>query len=125
MDSVQTPGGTEDIKFVALIPAHNEAESIATTLRALQAQTRIPDEIIVICDNCTDATAEIALDHRVTVWTTSGNRHKKAGALNYALERVLPQLEDDDAVLVQDADSFLDPEFVAVTAARLDGSASA
>src|SRR2546430_669325 len=43
-----------------------------------------------------------------------------AGALNYALERGLPQLEDDDAVLVQDADSFLDPDFVAVVAARLD-----
>jgi cellulose synthase/poly-beta-1,6-N-acetylglucosamine synthase-like glycosyltransferase len=54
------------------------------------------------------------------VWTTSGNAHKKAGALNYALERVLPRLADDDAVLVQDADSFLDPDFVAVTAARLD-----
>ena len=59
-----------------------------------------------------------------TVRTTSGNTHKKAGALNYALERVLPQLQDDDAVLVQDADSVLDPDFVAVAvavaAARLD-----
>jgi len=109
-----------DFKIVALLPAHNEAESIATTVSALRAQTRIPDAIIVICDNCTDATAEIASDHGATVWTTSGNTHKKAGALNYALERVLPQLEDDDAVLVQDADSFLDPDFVAVVAARLD-----
>ena len=47
-------------KIVALLPAHNEAESIGTTLRALAAQTRVPDRIIVICDNCTDATAEIA-----------------------------------------------------------------
>ena len=109
-----------DFKIVALLPAHNEAESIAATVCALRAQTRIPDEIIVICDNCTDATAEIASDHGATVWTTSGNTHKKAGALNFALERVLPQLEDDDAVLVQDADSFLDPDFVAVAAARLD-----
>ena len=62
------------------MPAHNEAESIAATVCALRAQTRIPDEIIVICDNCTDATAEIASDHGATVWTTSGNTHKKAGA---------------------------------------------
>ena len=109
-----------DFKIVALLPAHNEAESIAATVCALRAQTRIPDEIIVICDNCTDATAEIASDHGATVWITSGNTHKKAGALNYALERMLPQLQDDDAVLVQDADSFLDPDFVAVAAARLD-----
>jgi cellulose synthase/poly-beta-1,6-N-acetylglucosamine synthase-like glycosyltransferase len=121
MDSGQsrkTPSGPNEI--VALLPAHNEAESIATTLRALQAQTRVPDMIIVICDNCTDATAEIAREHGATVWTTSGNTHKKAGALNYALQRVLPDLADDDAVLVQDADSFLDPDFVAVTAAKLD-----
>jgi biofilm PGA synthesis N-glycosyltransferase PgaC len=103
-----------------LLPAHNEAESIATTVCALQAQTRIPDAIIVICDNCTDATAEIARNHGATVWTTSGNTHKKAGALNYALQRVLPQLVDADAVLVQDTDSSLDPDFVAVAAARLD-----
>lgn len=107
-------------KIVALLPAHNEAESIATSLRALAAQTRVPDQVIVICDNCTDATASIAREHGATVWATSGNTHKKAGALNYALARVLPDLDDHDAVLVQDADSFLDPDFVAVTAAKLD-----
>jgi cellulose synthase/poly-beta-1,6-N-acetylglucosamine synthase-like glycosyltransferase len=118
MDSGPAPGSQN--KIIALLPAHNEAESIAATLRALQAQTRVPDLVIVICDNCTDATAEIAREHGTTVWVTSGNTHKKAGALNYALRRVLPELDDDDAVLVQDADSFLDPDFVAVTAAKLD-----
>jgi LPXTG-site transpeptidase (sortase) family protein len=53
-------------KIVALLPAHNEAESIATTLRALAAQTRVPDQVIVICDNCTDATAGIAAAHGIT-----------------------------------------------------------
>jgi poly-beta-1,6-N-acetyl-D-glucosamine synthase len=83
-------------------------------------QTRAPDLVIVICDNCTDATAQIARAHGATVWNTSGNTRKKAGALNYALRRVLPGLDDDDAVLVQDADSYLDPDLVAVTAAKLD-----
>src|SRR5438105_117408 len=105
--------------IVALLPAHNEAESIGTTLRALAAQTRVPDVVIVVCDNCTDATAQIAREHGAAAWVTEGNTHKKAGALNYALRRLLPGLGDDDAILVQDADSFLDPEFVAVTAARL------
>ena len=119
MTGTPVPGGQRNT-IVALLPAHNEAESIATTLRALAAQTRVPDLVIVICDNCTDATARIAREHGATVWNTSGNTHKKAGALNYALRRVLPGLEDDDAILVQDADSFLDPDFVAVTAAKLD-----
>jgi cellulose synthase/poly-beta-1,6-N-acetylglucosamine synthase-like glycosyltransferase len=39
--------------------------------------------------------------------------HKKAGALNQALDRLLPQLEDEDAILVMDADSFLAPAFLA------------
>lgn len=107
-------------KIVALLPAHDEAESIGTTLRALAAQTRAPDTVIVICDNCSDATAEIAREHGALVWFTEGNTHKKAGALNYALQFVLPALGDNDAVLVQDADSFLDADFIAVTAAKLD-----
>jgi poly-beta-1,6-N-acetyl-D-glucosamine synthase len=121
-DAAAAPVG----RIVALLPAHNEAESIGATLRALAAQTRVPDQVIVICDNCTDATAEIAAGYGATVWATEGNRHKKAGALNFALRRILPGLDDHDAVLVQDADSFLDPEFVAVTARRLnDGYAAA
>jgi cellulose synthase/poly-beta-1,6-N-acetylglucosamine synthase-like glycosyltransferase len=115
MESTTAPAGT----IVALLPAHNEAESIGTTLRALAAQTRVPDVVIVVCDNCTDATARIAREHGAVTWVTEGNAHKKAGALNYALRRLLPGLGDDDAILVQDADSFLDPDFVAVTAARL------
>jgi cellulose synthase/poly-beta-1,6-N-acetylglucosamine synthase-like glycosyltransferase len=113
-------------KVVALVPAHNEAESIGATLRALAGQSRVPDVVIVICDNCTDATAEIAREHGAVVWATEGNGHKKAGALNYALRRLLPGLDDGDAVLVQDADSYLDPEFVAVTAGKLgEGYAAA
>jgi cellulose synthase/poly-beta-1,6-N-acetylglucosamine synthase-like glycosyltransferase len=73
--STPVPGGQRNT-IVALLPAHNEAESIATTLRALRAQTRAPDLIIVICDNCTDATAQIAREHGATVWNTSGNTHE-------------------------------------------------
>ena len=50
---------------------------------------------------------------------TEGNTHKKAGAINYALQRVLPGLADQDAVLVQDADTFLDPGFLAATTGKL------
>jgi cellulose synthase/poly-beta-1,6-N-acetylglucosamine synthase-like glycosyltransferase len=116
----QPAAGQRQPRVIALLPAHNEAESIAATLAALRDQTRVPDVVIVICDNCTDDTARIAAEHGATVWSTEGNSHKKAGALNFALERVLPGLDDQDAVLIQDADSFLDPDFVAVTAAKLD-----
>lgn len=99
---------------VALVPAHNEAGQIGSTLAALRAQSRVPDRVIVVADNCTDATVAIAAGVAgVEVFQTSGNRHKKAGALNQALALVLPQLADEDVVLVQDADSQLDGGFVA------------
>jgi cellulose synthase/poly-beta-1,6-N-acetylglucosamine synthase-like glycosyltransferase len=111
---------------VALIPAHNEEASIARTVASLREQTMRPGRIIVIADNCADATAALAQAGGAEVMTTQGNQHKKAGALNYALERVLPGLSGTDAVLVQDADSFLDPGFLAATSRRLaDGYGAA
>ena len=38
----------------------------------------------MIADNCTDATVEIAREHRVEVVETVDNTDKKAGALNQA-----------------------------------------
>ncbi|MBI1258789.1 MAG: glycosyltransferase [Chloroflexi bacterium] len=43
-----------------LIPARNEASVIANTLRTLRAQTYTPFEIILLDDQSTDGTAEIA-----------------------------------------------------------------
>ena len=106
-------------QIVVLIPAHNEEESIQQTLTALHAQTVPADRIIVIADNCTDQTAELARAAGADVMVTEGNTHKKAGAINYALRRVLPGLTDQDAVLVQDADTFLDPGFLAATTRKL------
>lgn len=94
--------------ITCLIPAHNEELLIAEAIRGLQTQTRVPDKIVVVCDNCTDATEEIARGLGVAVFTTSGNTDKKAGALNAALASLNP----DGLVLVQDADSILHQDFV-------------
>lgn len=98
-------------RLVALIPAHNEQDRIADAIQGLWRQTRRPDLIVVVADNCTDATAEIAVAHGAQVFATQGNTHKKAGALNQAIAWVLPHLEDRDLLLVQDADTVLDPSF--------------
>lgn len=101
-------------RVTALIPAHNEQDTIADALWALKQQTRQPDRVIVVLDNCTDNTRERMWAFErgwiAEAFYTSGNRDKKAGALNQALSVVDPQ--DDDLILVQDADSFLDAEFV-------------
>lgn len=99
-------------RVVVLIPAHNESEGITETVTALSRQTRLPDEILVVSDNSTDSTVELAERAGAHVTETVGNGHKKAGALNQALATVLPRLREDDFVLVQDADSVLDPGFI-------------
>jgi cellulose synthase/poly-beta-1,6-N-acetylglucosamine synthase-like glycosyltransferase len=43
-----------------LVPAHNEAAGIAATIAAARAQLRSEDRLVVIADNCDDATAAIA-----------------------------------------------------------------
>lgn len=98
-------------RLAVLIPAHNEQERISSAIQGLWDQTRPPDLIIVVADNCTDDTAAIAVEHGAQVFHTEGNRHKKAGALNQAIAWVLPHLDDRDLLLVQDADTVLDPWF--------------
>lgn len=99
-------------RVVVLIPAHNESDGITETVTALSHQTRLPDEIIVVSDNSSDDTIGLAERAGADVTETVGNEDKKAGALNQALSAVLPRLQDDDFVLVQDADSVLDPGFI-------------
>ncbi len=102
-------------RVIAIIPAHNEAETVHLSLVALSAQSRVPDEVFVVADNCTDATAARARAYGAKVVVTEGNTDKKAGALNQLLADLLGPLGplgENDVVLVQDADSFLDPGFV-------------
>lgn len=107
-------------QVVALIPAHDEAGTIAEAIAGLQAQDTAAARVIVVADNCSDDTAQVAREHGTEVFETVGNTAKKAGALNQALASLLPSLPDDAAVLVQDADSCLDPGFVSAAVRHLN-----
>jgi cellulose synthase/poly-beta-1,6-N-acetylglucosamine synthase-like glycosyltransferase len=104
---------------VAVIPAHDEVASIGEAVGHLYRQEEPPDLVVVCADNCTDRTADVATAAGAYVYETVGNVHKKAGALNQALDRLLPVLRDDDAILVMDADSYLAPTFVAEAKRKL------
>ena len=99
-------------RVTVLIPAHNEVGCIVDALYSVWTQSRLPDQVVVVADNCSDGTAAVARIWEAEVYETTGNTHKKAGALNQALGDILPDLRDEDAVLVMDADSFLDEKFV-------------
>lgn len=111
--------------MLVLVPAHNEAERLPAALRSLWAQTLVPAWIVVVSDNCADATEAVARSYGAYVFRTAANVAKKAGALNQAVARLLPELRDDDRVLVMDADSALDPSFMAEASKHIAAGFSA
>jgi len=118
-------------QILVVIPAHNEERDLEHCIETILSQTRVPDRIAVVLDNCTDGTEDVArrtacglhLDPRLPeleIYTTEDNTGKKAGALNQVLlGRLLPELDDEDMVLVLDADGWLLPEFLETGAAKL------
>ena len=108
------------ITLTVLIPAHNEEMRIGATLRSLHSQSHPPRRIVVVADNCTDRTVAIARDAGVEVFETIGNQHKKAGGLNQALTRLLPAQGDNDLVMIMDADTVLEPGFLAEAMRRAE-----
>lgn len=107
------------VTITVLIPAHNEESCISETLDSLLSQSLPPARVVVVADNCSDATVRLAREAGVDVFETVDNRHKKAGGLNQALARVLPGQGDNDCVMVMDADTQLDPGFLESAARRL------
>lgn len=107
------------VTVTVLIPAHNEEDRIVATLASLQEQTSPPDRVVVVADNCTDATEELARAAGVEVFPTVGNTHKKAGGLNQALAQLLPGMGENDTVMVMDADTVIGSEYLATAKRRM------
>ncbi|MHA7189326.1 glycosyltransferase family 2 protein [Arthrobacter sp. MDT2-16] len=107
-----------EVTVTVLIPAHNEEASLPQTIASLKSQSHRPERIIVVADNCTDATVRLAREAGVEVIESVGNTKKKAGALNQALRWVLPEQGDNDVVMIMDADTQLDDGFLANAVVR-------
>lgn len=105
----ERPGCAQPLRIVTLIPAHNEAASIAGTIEALLAQHRVPDQIVVIPNGCTDDTAEIARRYAVSVLELPKLENKKSEALNTGWQKFALTA---DVVICLDADTILPPNAV-------------
>jgi glycosyltransferase involved in cell wall biosynthesis len=97
-----------------IMPAHNEAAVIARSLAAL-TEGGAPDfEIIVVCNGCSDATAEIARGFAPAVTVIETDVPSKTNALN---------LGDDAATsfprIYMDADVLMSADSVRALAAEL------
>ncbi len=114
-------------RFDVIVPAHNEHLLIE---RAVASLLKIdwPREhfrVVVVADNCTDATASLA---RAAGATVLERRHDSLRGKGYALEYAFRKSHDfgfADAVVVIDADSDVSPNLLAVCAARIASGAHA
>ena len=108
------------LRLTVLVPAHNEGLTLEATLGSLWGQTRPPDKVVVVADNCTDDTACVARRHGAGVFTTVDNNDKKAGGLNQAMTEMFDGIDARDVTMVMDADSTIVPGFLQTAMERLE-----
>ncbi|MEM7794480.1 MAG: glycosyltransferase family 2 protein [Cyanobacteria bacterium P01_C01_bin.118] len=94
-----------------LMPAHNEAAVIQATLSTLTSQLKVDDRLVVVADNCTDATAEIARQAGATVLERQNDQERGKG---YALDFGIRHLSQDapDVLIMVDADCQVKPDAI-------------
>jgi len=121
------PSSSRQLIFDVIVPAHNEAAGIAGTIANL-LQLDWPAErfrVVVIADNCTDATAEIARECGATVITRFDAARRGKG---YALAHAFDWSRADgrsQAVAVVDADSHTSANLLESFAGRIERGACA
>lgn len=95
-------------RVAVLVPAHNEAAGIAATLQAILGQLAAGDRLLVVADNCEDATATVAAAAGAEVIERSDpNRRGKGYALDYGIRHLAAQTPT--VVVIVDADCLVTP----------------
>ena len=97
-------------RLLVVIPAHNEEVSIAITIQSVLAANYPKDsfQVLVLADNCSDRTAEIAEAEGAFVYVrTDALRRGKGFALEDSFTKVLkdPRFSEMEGFMVLDADS--------------------
>ena len=86
-------GDHRGVRFAVVIPAHNEEADIAAAVGSVQ-RSAYPQRMrrtIVVADNCTDRTAEVARRAGAEVWERIDSiRRGKGHALAWAFGKLLP-----------------------------------
>ena len=114
----------EQLRFLVLIPAHDEELLIARGLAAIESDREPRDTVLVVADRCTDETAAIAKSFGAVVLERgSEDEPGRAAARQAGLEHA--RALDWDAVLMLDADSIIEPGFFAACRGALAGGVPA
>jgi cellulose synthase/poly-beta-1,6-N-acetylglucosamine synthase-like glycosyltransferase len=121
------PRSSRRLRFDVFVPAHNEEAVIARTVANLKLLDWPTDRfrVIVIADNCSDATARIAAASGAQVFERSNLELRGKGyALSFAFERSASEAFAD-AVVVIDADAEASSNLLEAFAVRIERGASA
>ena len=109
-------------RFDIVVPAHNEEAGIAKTVESLRAvdYPRELTRVLVVADNCTDATAHNARSAgAIVLERTNADRRGKGYALDFAFEASAREYVAD-AVVVVDADTVVSPNLLRAFATRFE-----
>jgi len=121
------PRSSRRLRFDVIVPAHNEADVIARTVASLKRLDWPTDgyRILVIADNCTDATADHA---RAAGAEALERKEPERRGKGYALEfgfRSSRERGWAQAVVVVDADAEVSTNLLEAFAARIERGAMA
>lgn len=115
--------GDPHTRFVVVVPAHDEEAGLAPTVAAVLGQ-EYPGplrRVVVVADNCTDSTADVARAAGAEVLERADpQRRGKGHALAWALPQVLPGA---DAIVLLDADCLPAADLLVRFDARLRSGA--
>lgn len=100
------PNAVRRPSMAILVPAHDEALGIVATVEGIRPQLSATDRLLVVADNCTDATADLARRAGAeVVERVDSSRRGKAFALDYGLRQLATA--PPDIVVIVDADCTL------------------
>lgn len=101
--------------FAVLVAAHNEEQVIGALMENLK-QLDYPEDlydVFVICDNCTDGTAQIVREHGLNACVrTNADLRGKGYAIEWMLKYLWKLPRQYDAVVMFDADNLVDRNFL-------------
>jgi cellulose synthase/poly-beta-1,6-N-acetylglucosamine synthase-like glycosyltransferase len=118
---VNQPQG-ERRRVAVLIPAHNEASLIASTLESIKPQLASSDRLVVVADNCSDDTAAIAAGAGAeSIVRTDQSKHGKGFALDFGVHYLAQS--PPEVVIVVDADCRVGYGAIDTLARACDSSA--
>ena len=106
---------------VVLVPAHDEAADIDQTVSALLPQLHADDRVLVVADNCSDATAEIARAAGAEVVERFDDARGKGFAIAHGINHL--RQHPPFAVVIVDADCELGPEALEALLSDLERTA--